>query len=280
MNKKLDTPIWPSRALVFLGLFGGLLLRPLFFSSSVKVPDPVFPESSSGILTVHYHVRNPYYTVENGVVGGLCGEPVRRAMELAGIVYRWQETPPLRQFKILQSSNGLHAALGWFKTEERMRFAEFSKPIYQDQPVVALTRADDARLPSGQLIAGAITNSNIRILVKEGYSYGLRLDYFIAATKPNREITSGDNQSMLRMIAAGRADYFLLGAEEAAALLKQMGSEGKIFRIVQFTLTPPGSERHLMLSRAVPREVVNRFDEALAILKSKATTANAVPLNP
>lgn len=243
-----------------------LWLRPAVFEHQMRVEPPPLVARDSDTLTVHYHERVPYYTMADGQMSGSCGEPVRLALERAGIPHRWQETPPQRQVMTLRAGNGRDAAIGWFKRADRESFARFSSPIYQDRPYVLLARVDDERFASGRQVAEFLGRRELRLLVKESYSYGATLDAAIALGRPLMEVTTGDNLSMLRVIAAGRADYFFLGEEEAYALLERSEPGAHACKIVTLADLPAGAARHLMFSRAVPPDWVERIDRELVAL--------------
>ncbi|HAV65245.1 MAG TPA: hypothetical protein DCY13_23090 [Verrucomicrobiales bacterium] len=258
--------------LAVAGIYVLLLLRPTMFGDRF-VDAQVGAELTPGVLLrVHYHERIPYYMLIDGEVGGLIGDPVRRALERSGLVHRWEATPPQRQLLLLRGADGYHAGLGWFMTTGRMQFAAFSEPIYQDRPNVALARREDDRLASGRSVSEALAHPELRLLLKKSYTYGPLLDAAIAQAKPRSEMTSGDNLAMLRMIGAGRADYLFLGGEEARALLDQADPGRRRFKLVQFTDVPPGGVRHVMFNRSVPPDWINRFNGALDLASSPNRT--------
>lgn len=227
-------------------------------------PPPARPATvhATNVLTIHFHERPPYYTFTNGVVSGLCGEPARRAVELAGVPVRWKNTPPQRQIQIIQRGLGLDAGLGWYLTPERGTLARFSAPIYRDNATVALVRRDDPRFDEGLTVDQFLSTPNTVLLVKESYSYGGWLDDRIQRLASRRVAATGNNFTMLRMLEAGRADYLFLTEEEAAELLVTHPS-GRGLRMVRFDDMPAGESRHLMFTRVVPPDWIARIDAAL-----------------
>lgn len=253
------------------GLISGgfLLARERLFTNRLAVPagelvtSRMWEPPENG-LTVLFHERLPYYHKENGDVTGLCVRPVRRALARAGLTVRWVEMPPPRQLDLLRQNTPRVAALGWFRLPERERFAKYSAPVYRDRPLVALTFVDEARFPAGRRAAELLPSLPLRLLVRRGYSYGVWMDELIARAKLPPEETDLDNRKMIRLLRAGRADFFVVAEEEAQDLLADAGKGGVGLRMVRFTDAPPGPFRHLLFSRATPDELIRRVDAGLA----------------
>lgn len=220
-------------------------------------------DANGDLVTVHYHERVPYMYREGDRVRGLTADRAAEVLEAAEIAYEWRETPPRRQIEILKAGRGRDVLLGWFRNEEREAFAQFSLPLYRDRPTVALARAgvlDPMARPS---VDSVLKRPGLRLLVRDGYSYGEFLDRRIAEMSGNRMVTTVDNLAMARMIGAGRADYFFIAEEEAQVVLEQSGvAPGELVE-VHFADMPPGNERCLMFSRGIERGVVERVDRAI-----------------
>lgn len=244
---------------------GVLIGRELYFSGrAMGRPDPApTAPAKSAILTIHYHARVPYYVESAGDVIGLCVDPVKDALKDAGIPFQWQQTPPMRQLLLLQKHPGNDCMLGWFKTPERKRFARFSHPIYQDRPAIAVMRRDDHRVPAHATLNGVLNDRRLRLLRKNGYSYGEVLDAMIDRARPPQIVTTGDDRTMLKMISLDRADYMFIAEVEAEALIRTGGLPRDGFRYVYFSDMPPGNKRYLMCSNAVARRTLDRINDAL-----------------
>lgn len=96
-------------------------------------------------IAVAYSPRPPYYVVDAGGVGGLVAGPAARAFESAKIDVTWRKLPFKRQLKVIEANREPICAVGWFKNPAREKFAKFTDFIYRNRPLMALTRADNAK---------------------------------------------------------------------------------------------------------------------------------------
>lgn len=245
--------------------------RPFWFEGAAPssvVSDVANPEPE--LLWVHYHERPPYYTRLSNDVGGLCVEPVRQALELAGLRHRWCETPPLRQLRWLQVRTGeAHAAVGWFRTPDRERWARFSLPIYRDGPWVAMVRRAETRVGAVALTEELLSVPGLRVLTRAGYHYGSWLEGLWDRMAPVRESSPGSMVTLLRCVALGRADCVFLAREEAEVLLQQESGLETALRIVTLADAPVGPERHVLFGPGVPEGWMERFNKALWQIRSR-----------
>lgn len=221
----------------------------------------LFAWAQDPVVHLHYHTRIPFMSQQQGLVMGLVADPVREAVLKAGLNVIWQETPSKRQMEVIAAGHGLDCGIGWFRTVERERIAQFSLPLYQDQPMVVLTRADTSTLHDGMTVL-ALLRSDLRLLRRDGYSYGAELDEAINQYQPPGYLVTVSNLAMLRMIQLGRADYLFITPEELDNLLPQQPSRAGL-RVLSLQDMPRGSARYLMCSRAVPLEWLARFNAAL-----------------
>lgn len=145
---------------------------------------PVETESGPGLITIHYHERRPYYMNYQGDVQGLVANPVYLIFNQADIEFQWVETPAKRQLDIIRANNSVTCAAGWFKNPEREKFSKFTLPVYQDNPFVGVTRADNILLKDTETLDDVFRESRLRMLMKSGYSYGSYVDNKIRELNP------------------------------------------------------------------------------------------------
>jgi hypothetical protein len=217
---------------------------------------------SAQLLTLHYQERPPYSAAGiDGHVHGLLATPAARALVAAGIRYVWAETPGQRQLALIQSGRGLHCGLGWFRNDERAAHGKFSRALYRDRGFVALARRD-AGLPASIAARELIADRRLRLLVKDGYSYGAELDALIDRLGPTLVRTRAEPLQLLPMLRSGRADWTIATAEDAAqhvdATLVAAALQG----------LPGGSTRHLYCSVGLPDDWLARIDAAIDAAKS------------
>lgn len=212
-------------------------------------------------LRLLFQERPPYTSVRaDGQVSGLLGTPLQDAMHRAGVVFRWEAMPSQRQLLLVQTGQAPVCGVGWFQNAERDRLGQFSRPVYRDLPMGAVVRAE-VPLTNGASLHDTLAEGRLTLLTKEGFSYGTQIDGWLA-TLPVRRVSTGNEPAQLvRMLAAGRADWMLVAPEEAQQMLEQFvpGS----LRVVRFADVGPGLTRHLYCNFHVPTGLMRRINDAL-----------------
>lgn len=224
-----------------------------------------------GSITVHYNERVPYLHATGNGVEGLTATPAAIAFKEAGIPFQWKNTPSKRQMKVIEDNTGCDCAVGWFKNPEREKFAKYTRYIYQDRPQIALARADNEKLRSGMTVDSVLSNHNLTLEIKDGYSYGSFLDARIAQYKPKAERTTNESINTLRKIHVGRVDYYFIAPEEADGLIESSGLPNSDFKYILFPDMPEGEKRYILCSRKVGDELIEKLNEAIdrRVMKNK-----------
>jgi polar amino acid transport system substrate-binding protein len=229
--------------------------------SSMAVCGASQAQATSPALTLHYQERPPYSATQpDGSVRGLVADPAASALQRAGIAFQWTLTPSQRQLALVQTGTGLQCGIGWFRNPERAARGQFSAALYQDRPPAALARAGVVETASTTARA-LLASRTLRLLVKDGYSYGPLLDGLIdsAARAPVR--TSVEPMQMSLMLLSKRADWMIVAPEEAAVLTRPG------LQLTPLTDAPEGPTRHLYCSTDVPAHWLARIDDALRALR-------------
>ncbi len=228
---------------------------------SSEVVAPLAAEQSG--ITLHYFERFPYMWQAADGVQGLTASPAAQVFQTAGVPFHWQATPSKRQLYLLEENLGQDCLLGWFKKPQREERGLFTLPIYQDRPTVALARVADERLVSGGTVSEIFSVPALTLLVKDGFSYGSFLDEQIAECAPHCITTTVGNVAMLRMVQAGRADYFFIAPEEVEGLFEDGSLPRAEFKLVHFTDMPPGEKRYLWCSQRVGESAIEQLNVAI-----------------
>jgi polar amino acid transport system substrate-binding protein len=210
-----------------------------------------------------YQERPPYQMLNGHAVEGLTASPAAAAFAKAGIAFVWQPASMSRQMTMLREAQTADCVCGWLKTSERLAFAKYTRPIHRDSPMVGLARADYI-FGRGDTLAQALATPGLRMLVRDKYSYGELVDRMFERLKPDLIRSNLSNLKLTDLITAGRADLMLAGREEADVLLRQAASSPAPLRMVQFSDITRGEERHIVCSRKVPDEIIERLNKALA----------------
>jgi polar amino acid transport system substrate-binding protein len=228
-------------------------MRRLLFGALVMYAGGVWAQP----LVLHFQERPPYSSRQSdGSVVGLVATPAAAALQRAGIEFRWELTPSQRQLALIQGGRGLQCGLGWFRNDERARLGRFSEALYRDKALAALVR-DGVAVPPQPSAEELLAGAPLRLLVKDGYSYGPLLDGLIAAHPRAVSKTHVDPPQMSQMLRSGRADWMIVAPEEAEVL----GGQG--LKLLPLKDLPAGQTRHLYCTFEVPADLLQRFDRAL-----------------
>lgn len=253
---------WLHRTGVRTGGVVGALLWPVLTAAQTPAEQPV---------TLHYVVRPPYMMVQGEGLIGLTGGPSFQAFKLAHVPVRIEETPFARQLRSVKENSGQDCMIGMFWKAEREEFGRYSKPVYQDQPQLVLAAAGNQQRFKGLAsIEDLFHDRSLRLLVKLAYSYGAPLDALIERLQPNRRATPDENLQMIRQIKLGMADYMLMAPEEAAVAIEAAGFKPTDFLQLRYANMPPGEHRHLLCSKNVSADVMQRLDAAIKKITDKA----------
>ncbi|MYN45458.1 transporter substrate-binding domain-containing protein [Pseudoduganella sp. FT93W] len=216
-------------------------------------------------VQVLYSERPPYLmTAAEGGPGGLTGAPATRAFRLAGISARWLNLPTNRQLLTVRDSKLPACAIGWFRTPEREIYAKFTKPLYHDKDWTVLAHVHLAEHGDGSL-QELMQRKDVRILVKDNYSYGSELDKMLARTQPILAISTAPTAKMVQSISKGAADMMFVSEEEGSYIMEHHPAEQtRQLRLLRFKDLPHGPERYLMCNKATPDAYIERLNSAIA----------------
>ncbi len=235
------------------------------FAAALALLAPAGAAWADDKLIVYYHERVPYSAKQtDGSVHGITADIVTQAMSVAGVPYRWEESPSARQMEVIKRDEAPSCGLGWFKRPDREAFAKFSIALYRDLPTIVVARAKDKRFAGSPSIEGLFADKSLTLLTKTGYSYGAALDAKIAAQKPTTRVDAGDNRIQLNMVRRERVDYMIMAEEEAKDLLSQPEFADAGLAIYHLANPPGGEYRYLMCSKSVPDAVIARINQAIA----------------
>jgi ABC-type amino acid transport substrate-binding protein len=235
------------------------------------VPNPTAAPSTGQACTsinLLYHERPPYAETSGPAVKGLTASPSASAFDKAGIQFKWALTPSKRELQIIQENQGCDCSVGWFKNPDREKFALYTSALYQDQPQIAIARANNDKIQSGRKVADVLTNPDLTLGVKDGYSYGKFLDDQIAAANPKKDVTTAENTNMLEKVRKGYNDYFFMAPEEADDLIRVSGFRKEDFKYITFSDMPNGEKRYIICSKRVGADVVEKLNQALSSIVS------------
>lgn len=216
-------------------------------------------------IQVYYAERIPYaISDQKGGIEGLTASPVARAFQTANIPFEWKKMPFKRQLITIKANKKKACGIGWFKNPERKEFARFSDAIYQDRPTIIIARKGNIAFDGHHTIKDLFKDNSIKLLVKDGFSYGKYLDELIEKEQPSKILVVGSsNLEMLQIILSGRADYFFAAEEEAEQMITSAGLSTSQFDLLSLNDMPAGNARYLACSKQVPTKIIEQFNQAL-----------------
>lgn len=221
--------------------------------------------AAENAINVGYNERPPYMIpMADGAPSGLTGTPTAKAFKSAGIPVVWHNVPTNRQLIMIHDATALNCAVGWFRTAERDAYAKFTKPIYRDKDWMVLANAALAARGDTTLRA-LLQRPETRILVKDNYSYGTELDQLLAPRRAGLAISTAASGKMVQSIAKGAVDMMFVSEDEGRYIMAHHpGEQTRNLRLLHFKDMPHGPERHIMCSKAVPDDIINRLNKAIS----------------
>jgi uncharacterized protein (TIGR02285 family) len=223
------------------------------------------PVNAQNPIQLYYYDRAPYATTDTqGEVSGLCATPAANAFKQADIPFQWKKMPFKRQLATIKHNKKLGCGIGWFKKPERESFARFTDSIYQDKPAVVISKKGNIVLEQHRNLISLFEDKKVKLLVKDGFSYGAYVDELINDYDPKTvSVVTSTNVQMLQMILSGRADYFFISEEEADHIILSAGYERSQFQLQHFADIPAGNRRYIACSHQVSPEIVDLLNLAL-----------------
>ncbi|MDE1715822.1 transporter substrate-binding domain-containing protein [Chromobacterium amazonense] len=223
--------------------------------------------ASPGPLYLYYYDRPPFhFTTSDGSVSGFVANITEDILNQAGIPYVWRQVPAVRILNVLRQDGDISCSPGWYKTLEREKLYNFSLPIYEGKPLVAVTRVD-FRVPEVTTAVKIFSIPGINIVYKKGMVTGEYLDGILSKVPINQiHIVTLEEAGKLKMIQAGHFDLTLLTAEEA----DYYKNNSELFvnlKIIKMTDVPGGDKRFILCNKAVPAAIMEKINATIKHLK-------------
>ncbi|MEN3029762.1 transporter substrate-binding domain-containing protein [Chromobacterium amazonense] len=223
--------------------------------------------ASPAPLYLYYYDRPPFhFTTSDGSVSGSVANITEEILNKASIPYVWKQVPAVRILNILSQGGDNSCSPGWYKTSEREKLYNFSFPIYEGKPLVAVTRAD-FRVPEVTTAVKIFSIPGINIVYKKGMVTGGYLDGILSKMPTNQiHIVTLEEAGKLKMIQAGHFDLTLL-TEEEADYYKNNSELFVNLKIIQMTDVPGGDKRFILCNKAVPAAIMEKINATIKRLK-------------
>ncbi|WP_432735760.1 substrate-binding periplasmic protein [Maridesulfovibrio sp. FT414] len=224
------------------------------------------PLSHAETLEIGYIEYPPYYYTQNGRPEGFLLHLTEAIMRNSGIEARYTSMPSKRVLHKIKTGGNV-ASIGWFKTEERERFASFSIPIYENRPIgIIFRKEDEPKFANFHSLKDLMEKTDLKIATISGHSEGIYVDK-ILNTYPNHVYyVSGKQEQLVKMLKNGRQDFCLLAPEEISMIIERCGYSEDDFMFRTLTDIPAGNKRYLIFSKTVAPETVAKINTAIADL--------------
>ena len=238
--------------------FNPLIILSILFICSM-------PAKAQSPIQLYYYERTPYAVKDSqGAVSGLCATPAANAFKRAGIPFQWKKMPFKRQLETIKYNKKIARGIGWFKNPEREKFARFTEEIYQDKPAISISKKGNSTLTQHRDLKSLLGDKTVKLLVKDGFSYGAYIDELIKKYSPQAVVVvNSTNIQMLQMILSGRADYFFMSKEEAEHIILNAGYEVSQFQLQHYDDMPDGNRRYVICSQQVSPEIIDLLNYSL-----------------
>jgi polar amino acid transport system substrate-binding protein len=223
------------------------------------------PVIAEGPIQLYYNDRIPYAVTDTqGEVSGLCATPAANAFRQADIPFQWKKMPFKRQLETIKYNKKMACGVGWFKNSERENFARFTNEIYQDKPAISISKKGNKTLAQHRELKSLLTDKKVKLLVKDGFSYGAYIDELIKKYSPQVVVVvNSTNVQMIQMVLSGRADYFFMSEEEAEHIISSAGYEVSYFQLQHYDDMPDGNRRYIICSQQVSPETIDLLNRSL-----------------
>lgn len=210
----------------------------------------------------------PYYYVDtDNRPAGLIVEAAQRVLEHSGVAY---ELRPLNLKRIINAvkNEANVAAIGFFRTPERLRWSIMSAEIYRPPaPVFVVEQAALERFPQPSGFAAverALIDGHVEGVLIDGYSYGIWADARIQRHFPTLKRQVMSMEQALRIVASPvRADFTLAYPDQAKHLIDTDSSLQGRLRFRQIDGAPKlNNGSYWMISRATSPEIIARIEQS------------------
>lgn len=221
--------------------------------------------ASSESLLVVYPDRPPYNYTVDGKAAGILVELTEKIFLDANLTPNFSEMPSARILVEIQKEGSKICSFGWFKNQEREKFATFTLPMYQDTPLVALILKENAQLFEGKSsLKDIAADINLSLGVVAGFSYGNAVDEILQkANVPT--VAVPQRQQLGAMLALKRFSYMLIRPVEVEELVKLSGKNSEDFQSVSLSDVQDRGKRYIMCGKGIPNDVIVSLNTSIEI---------------
>jgi uncharacterized protein (TIGR02285 family) len=220
--------------------------------------------SAPPAITVAWRDKPPYHYIENGAPKGFLLARAQQVFAAAGLPARFVNEPQKRIWANFQHGATNYCSISWYRLPEREAVAQYSQPFHEDLPhTVLIAPGMVERVKAHATLAALLADPTLTVGVIEGVSYGPALDPMIKASKNKVMSRTVETTQMMRMLTVGRASYMFVDREDWEFFRDREKASRSLVRY-DFPDMPGGIKRHIVCSRDVPQDTMNKLNQAIA----------------
>lgn len=252
--------------------------RPVDSPATLSAVDPPATLSADGAqtaagcrLSMGWDPWPPFHFIDHG--GELTGFDVEIVAMLADDLGCELEFVRDSWVKLLAGIKGgtISLVTGATMTPERQQYAYFSSPVRLEQFTLFIRAGEEARW-SGMGMAD-LMEQEMRLGITEAYDYGPNINAVLEDERFSGQVLRARfGEANVSRLMELEIDGFLEDSHAARAMIRRLGLKSDVLAHPMGSVSE--SEVRVMLSRkAVPEELVSRFDNSLARMKESGAYA-------
>lgn len=219
-------------------------------------------------IEFYYPERPPYSYTEDGKATGVLIELSRSVLSKAGIEATFTEMPAPRIFAELQRNDVQCCLVGGLKVPGREAYGTYTRPIFEDRPLVALILVKYRKLFEGKHSFEELAATNtLKLGLIASWSYGEHVDSVIKKHNTQVMLIPSPTQQGL-MLATERFQYTLARESEIDEIIKVSGKQKKDFLAIPLSDLRERRERFIFCGKGVPDEVIERINTAIDAVRA------------
>ncbi len=220
--------------------------------------------SAGNVITVAWRDKPPYHYLDNGAAKGFLLQRTREVFAAAGIEAHYVNEPLKRIWANFQHGATNYCSISWYKLPEREAVAQYTQAIHIDPPHVIMVAPDaEAKVRAHATLASLLADKSLTLAVVDGVSYGSEIDDLIKHSGNQIMRRTVEPKLMLRMLTVGRASFMFADRDDWDFFRKNEKWPRPLVR-VDFPNMPPGLKRHIVCSKDVAPEIMDKLNQAIA----------------
>ncbi|GAB6887614.1 hypothetical protein JCM13304A_11120 [Desulfothermus okinawensis JCM 13304] len=179
-------------------------------------------------LKLLFFHRPPYYVYANKRASGIILERAILVLKKSGVPFEVKLSTPNRIIVSFKKGDKGLCSPGWFKTKNRLKWAKFSLPIFENRPLVVLTGKWNQRLIKKHKLTDIFRDRSCTWGKINNFSYGEEVEGYQRIFRPKIVNVDGTQLDLIRMLRFKRFSYMLISPEEVDFLISSAGYKKKI----------------------------------------------------